>query len=109
MTTDSFRDYVLEQLALLDGVRSRAMFGGYGLYCGEQFFGIVHDGRLYFKTYPDTLDVYLRYHAAMFAPSKKQILKNYREVPVDILEDAEQLIAWAMKATMKISSKAARS
>ena len=98
MSTDSFRDYVLEQLAALDGVRCRAMFGGYGLYCGEQFFGIVHDGRLYFKTHPDTLDDYLRHHAVVFAPSKKQILKNYREVPVDILEDATQLTAWARKA-----------
>ena len=84
------------------------MFGGYGLYCGEQFFGIVHDGRLYFKTHPETLNDYLRYQAAVFAPSKKQILNNYREVPADILEDADQLTAWAMKATLKISSKAVR-
>ena len=86
MHTNSFLDYVLEQLATLDGLHSRAMFGGYGLYCGEQFFGIVYDGRLYFKTYLDTLDDYLRYQAAVFAPSKKQILKNYREVPADILK-----------------------
>ena len=104
----SFRDYVLEQLAALDGLRCRAMFGGSGLYYGEQFFGIIYDGRLYFKTHPDTLDDYLRYQAAVFAPSKKQILKNYHEVPADILEDADQLTAWAMKAVMKISSKAAR-
>ena len=98
MVANSFRDYVLEQLTTLDGVRCRRMFGGYGLYCGEQFFGIVHDGRLYFKTHLDTLDDYLCYQAVMFAPSKKQILKNYREVPADILEDAGQLTAWARKA-----------
>jgi TfoX/Sxy family transcriptional regulator of competence genes len=34
----------------------------------------------------------------MFAPSEKQVLKNYREVPVDILENAEELVAWARKA-----------
>jgi hypothetical protein len=33
-----------------------------------------------------------------FAPSEKQVLKNYREVPVDILEDSERLLLWAMKA-----------
>ena len=75
------------------------MFGCYGLYCGEQFFGILQDGRLYFKTHPDTLPEYLQQHAAVFAPSEKQILKNYREVPVDILEDAEQLAIWARKAS----------
>ena len=100
MRTDSFRDYVLEQLAALDGVSCRAMFGGYGLYSGQQFFGILHDGRLYFKTHPDTLPDYLNYQAAVFAPSTKQVLKNYREVPVDILEDAGQLVTWARKAAL---------
>jgi DNA transformation protein len=95
---DSFRDFVLEQLAALSGLRCKRMFGGYGLYCGEQFFGIVYDGRLYFKTHPATLPDYLSRHCAVFAPSEKQVLKNYREVPAEILEDAEQLVAWAKRA-----------
>lgn len=98
MANDSFRDFVLEQLAALDSLRCKRMFGGYGLYCGEQFFGIVYDGRLYFKTHPDTLPDYLSRHAEVFAPSEKQVLKNYREVPVDILEEAELLAAWAKQA-----------
>jgi DNA transformation protein len=98
LSADSFRDFVLEQLAALDSLRCKRMFGGYGLYCGEVFFGILHDGRLYFKTHPDTLAEYLEYHAAVFAPNEKQVLKNYREVPVDILEDGEQLLHWARKA-----------
>ena len=98
MTADSFRDFVLEQLAALDGLRCKRMFGGYGLYSGEAFFGIVFDGRLYFKTHPDTLPEYLEHHSPVFAPSEKQILKNYREVPVDILEDGERLRHWARGA-----------
>ena len=98
MGTDSFRDFVLEQLSALDTLRCKRMFGGHGLYSGEIFFGIVFDGRLYFKTNPDTLPDYLAFHAAVFAPSEKQILKNYREVPVDILEDANTLTTWARKA-----------
>lgn len=98
MSTDSFRDFVLEQLSALDDLPCKRMFGGYGLYSGEVFFGIVFDGRLYFKTNPDTLPDYLAFHAAVFAPSEKQILKNYREVPVDILEDAVNLTTWAQKA-----------
>ena len=100
MPADSFRDYVLEQLAVVEGLRCKRMFGGYGLYCGEQFFGILHDGRLYFKTHSDTLPDYLQHQAAVFAPSEKQVLKNYREVPVDILEDAGQLATWARKAAL---------
>ena len=39
---DGFKDFVLDQLSDLHGVTCRAMFGGYGLYCGRVFFGIVH-------------------------------------------------------------------
>ena len=74
------------------------MFGGHGLYSGEVFFGILSDGRLYFKTHTDTLPDYLAFHAAVFASSEKQGLKNYREVPLDILENSAQLAAWAQKA-----------
>ena len=101
MVNESFRDFVLEQLAALDGLRCKRMFGGYGLYSGEQFFGIVYDGRLYFKTNPDTLPEYLACDAAVFTPSKKQVLKNYREVPVDILEDSVSLLLWARRAAQQ--------
>lgn len=74
------------------------MFGGHGLYAGEMFFGILFDGRLYFKTHPDTLPDCLTVAASVFVPSKKQVLKNYREVPVEILEDAMQLTSQARKA-----------
>jgi len=99
VSTDSFRDFVLEQLAILDGLRCKRMFGGYGLYRGEAFFGIVHDSRLFFKTHADTLTDYMEYHATVFAPNKKQTLKNYREVPADILEDGERLRLWARRAS----------
>ena len=98
MPTNSFLDFILEQLAPLDGLRCKRMFGGYGLYFGEVFFGIAFDGRLYFKTHSDTLQEYLNHQAAVFAPSEKQTLKNYREVPVDILEDSEKLQLWGKRA-----------
>ena len=43
----------------------------------------------------------LAYHADVFAPSEKQILKNYREVPIDILENSESLLLWARKAAQQ--------
>lgn len=96
--SSSFLDFILEQLRDLPGLRSKRMFGGYGLYAGEVFFGIVFDGRLFFKTNPDTLADFLAFDAPVFAPSKTQTLKNYREVPVEILEDSNRLLHWATKA-----------
>lgn len=37
-------------------------------------------------------------HASVLAMSEKQVLKNYREVPADILEVNECLPYWAKKA-----------
>lgn len=98
MPADSFLPFVLEQLAGLPELRSKRMFGGYGLYSGAAFFGIVFDGRLYFKTHPETLAEYLKHHAEVFAPSPKQVLQNYREVPAEILEDVDSLQVWARAA-----------
>ena len=98
MGDDSFRDYVLDQLRGLDQVRPRAMFGGFGLYSGEVFFGIVADGRLYFKTDEESRGEYERWGMGPFRANEKQTLWSYYEVPVDILEDDEALALWALRA-----------
>ena len=48
-SSESFREFVLEQLAGVRGMRARAMFGGVGLYADAVFFGIVVADTLYFK------------------------------------------------------------
>jgi len=75
------------------------MFGGFGLYHRDVFFGILHKGRLYFKTSDQTRSAYEKYGMKPFRPSDKQTLKNYYEVPPDILEDGEALVLWAEQAT----------
>ncbi len=75
------------------------MFGGQGLYHGEIFFGIIHDGRLYFKTDGESRKEYVERGMEPFRPSEKQTLTSYYEVPVEILEDDEALTLWALRAT----------
>jgi len=95
---DGFKDFVLDQLSELPDLACRAMFGGYGLYCGRVFFGVVHKGRLYFKTNATTATQYRARKMKPFRPNTKQTLKNYYEVPVDVLEDAGELRIWAQQA-----------
>lgn len=95
---DGFRDFVLDQLSELPGLTHRAMFGGYGLYQRDVFFGIIHKGRLYFKVSPNTVDLYKEQGMKPFRPNDKQTLKSFYEVPVDIVEDSEHLAAWATEA-----------
>jgi DNA transformation protein len=95
---EGFKDFVLDQLADLRDVTCRSMFGGYGLYHGAQFFGIIHKERLYFKVTPTTLPAYREHGMKPFRPNAKQRLKSYYEVPIHVVEDSEQLVAWATQA-----------
>ena len=104
---DSYRDFVLDQLRSLTDVSCRSMFGGYGLYLGADFFGIVYDGRLYFKTDETTREKYRDRGMGPFAPSETQVLKNYYEVPEEILEDGEDLTSWAREASARKGKKKA--
>lgn len=98
---DGYKDFVLDQLANLDGVTCRAMFGGYGLSLHGTFFGIIHHGRLYFKTSPATVSLYRSQHMKPFTPNAGQTLKNYYEVPVDIVESPQTLVEWAIVASRR--------
>ena len=98
MKDDSFRDFVLDQLRELDDVEARRMFGGYGLYQDETFFGILHKGKVFFKIDESTVREYRLRKMKPFRPNAKQTLKSYYQVPVDIIEDADELREWAIKA-----------
>ena len=93
--TDSLRDFIQDQIQGLGEVEFRHMFGGYGLYRGDVFFGILYKDRLYFRTDQASRQAYVDRGMRPFRPSVKQTLKNYYEVPPDIVEDSEALVAWA--------------
>ena len=96
---DGFRDFIVhDQLGEL-GVESRAMFGGYGLYYQARFFGIIHKSRLFFKTNSETRVKYLDAQSKPFQPNPKQTLKNYYEVPTNLIEDPEKLMNWTLEAS----------
>jgi DNA transformation protein and related proteins len=95
----SFKDFILDQLRELDDVEARRMFGGYGLYRDETFFGILHKRKLYFKVDESTVGEYRLRKMKPFRPNPRQTLKSYYQVPVEILEDNERLCDRAVKAT----------
>ena len=95
---ESFKDFVLDQLAGMDDVEARRMFGGYGLYRDETFFGIIHKGKLFFKIDESTVVEYRKRKMKPFRPNAKQTLKSYYQVPVDIIENADELREWAVRA-----------
>lgn len=100
MADNSFKQFVLDQLSALPELRVKAMFGGHGLYCGERFFAILDEGRLYFKTDERSRAEYVARGLGAFTyESRGRVLTmSYHEVPPEVLEDAAELVEWARRA-----------
>jgi DNA transformation protein len=92
--------YILEQLEGLGALRSRRMFSGVGLYSGELFFALIHDDTLYFKSDSTNSAEYIARNMPRFMPfpDRPKAVMAYYQVPADIIEEAESLIAWARKS-----------
>lgn len=103
--------YVLEQLAAMPALRPNRMFGGVGLYSDGLFFGLIDDDTLFFKTGENNIGDYLARRMPKFMPfpeKTKQVL-GYHQVPADVIEDPEVLVAWARKAKdAALAKKAAK-
>ena len=100
MADESFKEFVLDQLSALPDVRAKAMFGAHGLYQGERFFGILDEGRLFFKTDAQSQADYVTRGMEPFTYESKgrMLTMSYHEVPPDVLENAPELAAWARRA-----------
>ena len=96
--SETFKDYVVDQLSDLGSISVRKMFGSFGLYCNGKFFAIISAGQLYFKTNPRLSILYTLRGMHPFTPSKDQVLKNYYQVPPDIIDDRIRLPLWAEEA-----------
>jgi DNA transformation protein len=103
--------YILEQLADIDGLHSRRMFGAVGLYSGELFFGLIDDDTLFLKTDGSNSADYASRNMPRFMPfpERPEAVMAYHQVPVDIIEDAESLITWTRKSVaVALKSRAAK-
>ena len=109
MPDDSFKEFVLDRLSSISELRAKAMFGGYGLYQGDLFFGILYEGQLYFKTETSTASDYLARGMKPFTYEIKgrTVTMGYHEVPPDILENAVELSEWAAGA-ISVAAKSPR-
>ena len=100
MADESFKEFVLDQLRVLTDVRAKAMFGAHGIYAGEKFFGILDEGRLFFKTDAATQNEYTGRGMGPFTYEMKgkMMTIGYHEVPPEILEQPQELVIWARRA-----------
>lgn len=100
MPDDSFKEFVLDQLAALPEVRVRAMFGAHGVWQADRFFGILDEGRLFFKVSEQSRAEFEERGMGPFTYQAKgqTVILGFYEVPPDVLENAAELVDWARKA-----------
>jgi DNA transformation protein len=92
--------YVVDQLSHSTKVTSRRMFGCFGLYGDNLFFGLIDDDVLYLKVDDSNRMDYTSRGCAAFQPLPDPNVQsmNYFSVPPEVLEDADELRLWARKS-----------
>lgn len=99
--TEGFKDFVRDLFADFGPVTIRNMFGGAGVYADGVMFAILADDTLYLKTAAVSA---LAYASEGMTPFKytprggKPVAMSYWEVPPRLLEEPEELAAWARVA-----------
>jgi TfoX/Sxy family transcriptional regulator of competence genes len=106
--TAAFVTFVLDQLAGLDELTSRPMFGGVGLYSRGLFFGIIARGDvLYLRAGDQNRQEIAESGAKAFKPSaQRRGSLRYFAVPLDILESPLDLTRWAHAAVAAAEASA---
>jgi len=100
MADESYKDYILDLFIGCEGVSSKRMFGGWGIFQNGIIFGIIIDGALYFKVDETNQKDYEDYdsHAFTYIRKDKEVTLSYWLVPEEVIEDMEILLDWALKS-----------
>jgi DNA transformation protein and related proteins len=112
--SDSFAEFLCEQLAPLGRVTMRRMFGKTGVFCDGLMLGMVTDNTLYFR-----VDEYNREafkEAASFPPLnyEKQgsiIDLSFWRAPERLFDEPDELVEWAriaLEAARRVAAKTSR-
>ena len=99
----NFHDYVLyDLLGGLDGIASKPMFSGWGIFKNGKIFALINESELFLKGNEKTRKLFESGGGAQFEYEKKSYPKPvklpYWSVPEEILENRELLSEWVRVA-----------
>jgi DNA transformation protein len=95
-----FVDNLEEVLASFGPIRTKRMFGGYGVYHDDLMFGLVADDVLYLKADENSSDAFRQCGLPQFEYEKagKKTKMSYYMAPEEIFDDPLQAKKWAVRA-----------
>ena len=97
--SNDFFEYVQDQLSPWSLIDKKRMFGVLGLYREGVMFGIIAKGLVYLKVDDSNKAKFLAAGSTTLKVFKNDSeVPSYYELPVDILENAEEFIEWAKES-----------
>ena len=95
-----FLQYALDLFNPLGRLTSKTLFGGNAILKNNITFAMVFDGSIYLKTNKDTVKKYLDLDSKPLSYKKnnKTINLRYYEIPIEVIDDEDQLMQWAIEA-----------
>jgi DNA transformation protein len=114
VASDSFAEFLREQLAPLGPVTMRRMFGKTGVFCDGVMLGMVRDNTLYFRVDDDNRAAFKEAEAfppLNYAKSGGSIDLSFWHAPERLFDEPDELLIWAraaLAAAQRVAAKRER-
>lgn len=106
--TPAYRELVEARLSAILPIRTKAMFGGVGIYGHELFFALIAEDKLYFKVGDLNRADFEEAGMPAFFPFDSPKPMGYYELPPGLIDQPEELKVWIDKALAVADSKKTR-
>jgi len=114
VASDSFAEFLREQLAQLGHITMRRMFGKTGVFCDGLMLGMVRDDTLYFRVDDHNRAIFKE--AESFPPLNydkggSSIDLSFWRAPERLFDEPDELVAWAraaLAAARRVAAKRER-
>jgi DNA transformation protein len=114
VASDSFAEFLREQLAPLGRVTMRRMFGKTGVFCDGFMLGMVRDNTLYFRVDTDNRAAFKEaesFPPLNYAKRGGTIDLSFWRVPERLFDEPDELVTWAraaLAAARRVATKRER-
>jgi DNA transformation protein len=85
-----YLNFIMDKLWPIGDIRSRAMFGGYGIFYEGSMFALIAEDTLYFKVDESNRSTYEKARSRPFPHGI-----SYWEVPAEVIEENSKFLDWA--------------
>ena len=96
--SESYKEYIADQLSLVEGVEMKKMFGGIGIFKEGKMFGMIGGDVFRLKADETNEPDFLAHGMKPYQNDKKKKGMPYWEVSAEVLEDKNELKNWAEKS-----------